>query len=502
MEVTIGPEIFLSYKRLSYKIWYALAEFVDNSTQAYLDNKKVLDEIYKKEGTKLNVSIEYGGKNKREFIRISDNSIGMSKQELNHAVIVGKPPKNNKGRSKYGLGLKTGASWLGDYWTVKTKKLNDPYEYSITFDVPRIASNDLDLREKRKKIGLEKHYTIIEIKILHRKSINKNENKIKEYLSSIYRFDIKNGDLKLEWNKEELKWDENSIIERLQKNKTGEPLKREFSFELGGKKVHGWAGVFATGSRKDAGFSIIQSNRVIKGWPNLAYKPELIYGEQEGGRNDLINQRLFGEIHLDGFLVSHTKDEILFELGEEEKLEHKLKEKIGDLIKAAREYRVKDHMSVESTGERNAALNRFELEIKSPSIRDEVEKKEIPNVKVWSEGNNLILKSKTSNANPEMKVSIGDLNISLFLEQNMSPNDPYVIFESTAKKESIVILINLSHPHWKELTNEESILNFLRHSVYDGVAEWKANFVYKNLKPDTIKIIKDSLLRTTFELGD
>ena len=35
MEVYIGPEIVRSYKRLSYTVWHALAEFIDNSIQSH-----------------------------------------------------------------------------------------------------------------------------------------------------------------------------------------------------------------------------------------------------------------------------------------------------------------------------------------------------------------------------------------------------------------------------------------------------------------------------------
>ena len=44
IDLVIGTEAIRSYKRLSYKSWYALAEFVDNSTQSYFDHQAELDE--------------------------------------------------------------------------------------------------------------------------------------------------------------------------------------------------------------------------------------------------------------------------------------------------------------------------------------------------------------------------------------------------------------------------------------------------------------------------
>jgi hypothetical protein len=62
-----------------------------------------------------------------------------------------------------------------------------------------------------------------------------------------------------------------------------------------------------------------------------SWRPQSIYG-QEGGSNDLVNQRLLGEVHLDPFDVSHTKDDILWLGDEEEEVERYL-------LNACKEYR-------------------------------------------------------------------------------------------------------------------------------------------------------------------
>ncbi len=64
----------------------------------------------------------------------------------------------------------------------------------------------------------------------------------------------------------------------------------------------------------------------------------------------------------------------------------------------------------------------------------------------------------------------------------------------------VVVIVNKAHPHWKHLTGTESILNFLRHCTYDGVSEWKAYFKAGRIDPDTVKLIKDNLLRVPFEM--
>ena len=500
MQFHLGPEIITSYKRLSYTPWYALAEFVDNSTQAYFNNKEKLDKVYSKEDQVLTVSISLTNEGDGKVI-IKDNSSGMTENELKNAVIVGKPPKNRSGRSKYGLGLKTAACWFGDLWTVETKKIGSLYSHKITVDVEKIAKGNFHLNHIKTKAKKSDHYTIITISKLNRKIYGKTYNKIKNYLSSMYRVDFRQHNLKLVWQDEILKWDQAALEKRIIVNKKGELQKRNFEFKIDNKYVRGWAAVFEKGSRKDAGFSIIQSDRVIVGWPD-SYRPETLFGEQEGGVNDLVNQRLFGEIYLEGFDVSHTKDEILFADEELDSLEAKLLDKVGDLKEIAKSYR--KYLADERTltdAQTDAALNIFDQEIKSPEFQSILETLEIPpsrEILITKE----ILKNSVLNRNttPSLTATINELKIYVYLADDMSPNDPYVLIEATKSKESILVIINKVHPHWFQLKNQDGILNFIRHCVYDGVAEWKAYFKTHKLEPDTIKLIKDNLLRIPFEI--
>ncbi len=495
MKLQLGPEIISSYKRLAYQTWYALAEFVDNSTQAYFNNRQVLDAVYAKEGTKLTVEITSGKDSAGEFIRIADNSIGMSESELKRAVYIGKPPLDTQGRSRYGLGLKTGAGWFGDLWSIESKKLNDRTRHKITVDVQKVANGNLNLPHKKDRAPAHEHETIIEIRKLHRRLTGRTLGKAKNYLRSLYRRDISDGSLVLKINDEVLLWDAD-IDKRLLKRRDGSKAKKQFRFKVGKKQVTGWAGVLEKGSRKNAGFSIIQANRVITGWPD-SYRPETVFGPQEGGSNDLVNQRLFGELVLEGFEVSHTKDQILFEDGEQEELEAKLKEELADLRQLALSHRkdADERIKKATDSQRNAALNSLEKEVKSDPIQDFLATFELPSNSLIQKSNEAVKEAVVSRMQPNARIKIGKTMICLYLARDMSPNDPYVIIESTKSESSVIVIINLNHPHWAEITTDESITNFIRHCTYDGVAEHKAFFVNRKIEPDTVKLIKDNLLR-------
>src|SRR5262249_52952909 len=264
------------------------------STQSYADNKSALDAAYAKEGERLEIRITYERLGDEPVFRIVDNAMGMNYSDLEHALKVAHPPANPTGRCRYGMGMKTAACWIGNRWIIKTKKLGERTEYTVEIDVKKIEKNDPSLKTTLvKNLKPDDHYTIIEIYDHNREFKGRTIGKIKQYLKSMYRFDFQRGSLDLFYNDEQLSWE--GFDDRLRKNRAGEPMRKDFRFEIDGKKVHGWAGVLDKGARADTGFSIFHSERVVKGWPD-AWRPERIFGLN---RNDLLNQRLLGEIHLD-----------------------------------------------------------------------------------------------------------------------------------------------------------------------------------------------------------
>ena len=96
------------------------------------------------------------------------------------------------------------------------------------------------------------------------------------------------------------------------------------------------------------------------------------------------------------------------------------------------------------------------------------------------------------------QAKIGSLLVKLFIVE-MSPNDPYLTVEAT-RSEEVIIIVNASHPHWKQIRGAQGILNYLRHCTYDGIAEWQAINRTSRIDPDTIKILKDRLLRIPLEM--
>ena len=494
INIEIGLNAIASYRRMNYEIWYALAEFVDNSTQSYANHKEALDEAYNREGDGLEVRVTYERRGVEPMFRIVDNAMGMDYAELQNALRIANPPENPSGRCRYGMGMKTAACWIGNRWTIITKKLGETKEYAIEVDVEKIEGGDPELKTSIvEDLDPCAHYTRLEIFDHHREFKGRTIGKIKDCLKSMYRQDFRSNSLSLYYNDELLIWEE--FESRLRVNQAGEPFKIEFSFEIDAKTVDGWAGVLERGSRSDTGFSILHADRVVSGWPD-AWRPERIFGLN---RNDLINQRLLGEINLDEFEVTHTKDNIQWYGDEEEQVEKELEKQIANLISTARTPR-KDQKDTRgpSAGEVDIAIAGLKDELLSPEMIDKISIAVLPEESAVTETLERIAEPVKSTRDPDIRAVLDQIEVWVYIVSgDFGPNDPYVVCEA-GQDGKIIVIINMQHPHVLNIEGEQGLINYFRHCVYDAVAEWQAQRLRSKLDPNTIKMLKDQLLRVSF----
>lgn len=490
IQLQLGLEAIRSYRRLSYTTWHALAEFVDNSTQSYFNHRAEMDEAYRREGQPLTVSITYD--RKADLLRIADNAMGMDLEELERALHIGEPPPDPTGRSKYGMGLKTAACWFGQHWSLKTKKLGEPTEYFVEVDVEEVAGGNNALEPHPTAKAADQHYTILEITQLNRRIVGRGVGKVKQFLSSIYRKDLVDKTLILLWQGEELSWE--LPDSQFMRQRDGDLYRRTFKFEVAGNDITGWAGILGRGhaGRDKAGFSILQSGRVIKGWP-ASWRPAKIYGQMEGS-NDLVNQRLVGEINLDGFEPTHTKDDIDWIGEEEEQVEEKLAEAVADLREVAKTpYKAMDDTRGPSNIDVQTAVDEFQNELASDEMVDALSVDSVPPPEIASQAFQPLLEVAEDGA-PAFSAKFAGIEVVGYLAYDASVNDPYVLADSSDDAK-VLIVINMQHPHFRQIVGAEGVLNYFRHCTYDALAEWKARKITHRLDSTTIKLLKDQLLR-------
>jgi len=311
-KIAIRPtsSVYATYKRLSYQPWTAIAEFVDNSTQSYFYHRAQLKASPGFD--KLRINIVYDAREDgNDSLTITDNAFGMEIADFERAIQLDKAPADASGRNEFGMGLKTAACWFGAKWSVHSTQFGSEFGYSATIDVERLAKFkdeevDLDIFESTP----EEHYTIIRIENLNKKiTAARTIGKVKELLSSIYRQDIRSGEISIIYGDAELSYKEPTIFE--EKLEVGETLvwKRDVSFSIphngAALSCNGFIALRNPGSLRDAGFTLMRRGRVIVGGPDKNYRPKELFGES----NSFVYQRLFGELHMDNWPVTQAKDD-------------------------------------------------------------------------------------------------------------------------------------------------------------------------------------------------
>jgi hypothetical protein len=242
---------------------------------------------------------------------------------------------------------------------------------------------------------------------------------------------------------------------------------------------------------------MLRRGRVVRGHPN-AWRPEVIFGP--GGSNDLVNQRIVGEVHLDEFSVSHTKDDILWENDEEEQVERELRKVGADFYSIVRSVgKGKGDTRGPSAAEVQTATDELREEMQSKEFVDSINLTDAPPPEVVAAANAQLI-AKASEYDPNLTLEIGDYICKIFISDEYSVNDPYYVHEITS--DDIVVVVNQNHPHWIELQGSEGVLNYLRHCVYDAIAEWQASTRTAAVRPETVRIFKDRLLRLPAEIEE
>jgi hypothetical protein len=488
-EMSVGPLSIEAYSRLSYSMWHALAEFIDNSTQSRTNYGAIIDEVLQHEGTPLVVEIEHN--RLRKEIEIRDNSIGMTKEKLIEALKIAHPTKDSKGRSKYGMGMKTAACWIGRKWKIVTCEWLSGQEWTAVIDVESIARRGGKIPLTMREVDTDKHYTHVLIENLHRNIQKRTEETIKGYLGSMYRHDLQEDRLKLLYNGEEVKHPADYEIDT---DPEGNLMRRDLpATVINGKTVRGWVGVLKKGGRKFGGFSLFQEKRQIQGFPT-AWKPKSIFGGvDDEGANNLVVQRLFGFIQLDGFNVSHTKDAILFEGDEEDDIEKLLYE-------ATKDYR---DYAIKRRNQKGQAWSKDKIRDFCESMKKEFSNEEmgdalngamLPPLETIQKNNQTQLASVTEDdeiatidVTPELRVVVS--------MQERSEYDPHLTIVAGAVAGTIHVIINGQHPYYSSIESADAVEECIRQYIYDAISEYKVSKLTAKVAPESIRRLKDSLLR-------
>lgn len=336
-----GVSILSVLRHLNYRPWFALAEFVDNSLQSFLRNQDALRAV----GTeRVRVIIELSSVD-GSSITVRDDAAGIHTADFDRAFRAAAVPPDRTGLSEFGMGMKSAACWFAREWRVRTSALGEPIERVVEFDINSIVQESTEeLPVTVRSVSATAHHTDVTLTRLHKLPQGRTLSKIKEHLASIYRVFLRNGVLEILFDGDLLSFNEPAVLVAPLFSDSSQPPVRwykDIDFDLGfGQRAKGFAALRETGSTSGAGFALFRRDRLIQGSGDEGYRPEAIFGRS----NSFTYQRLFGELHLEGFEVSHTKDGIQWEEHEDVFLELLRDELDADpvpLLRQAQNYRVR-----------------------------------------------------------------------------------------------------------------------------------------------------------------
>lgn len=353
INVEPGVGIFRVIRNLSYKPQYALAEYIDNSISSYENNKEELRR--RNPEYKLRIVLQLSASE----IRVKDNAAGIATSDYPRAFKPAEIPPDTTGLNEFGMGMKTASIWFCKNWKVITNALHEKKTGVVEFDVDAIIESKKAALSPifKDKGNKNDHGTEIILTKVYPGRINGQVvRRIREHLADIYRKYLKANEVEIvilgeddsEITAEPLKAyvEADALVAPAAYN--GGPkgeIKWEKKINLqmaSGRSITGTAKILGRGDTHKAGLYLFRRNRLILS-ASEPYRPEEIFGQS----NSYQSQRLFIELEMHGFEVTHTKDDFIWGAGEDEKSQviEKIKTALqqGDLrlITQSAEYRAR-----------------------------------------------------------------------------------------------------------------------------------------------------------------
>ena len=498
LSIDIRPDsgVYGTFRRISYRPWSAIAEFIDNSTQNYFEHKQ---DMGKATGSKPVLEITHDAKAKT--LTIVDNANGMNWDELQRAIQLNRPPTDTSGRSEFGMGLKMAACWFGSRWRVVTKRLGENIEYDALVDVDRLAVDKPDAIVVSQRMGLEPsdHYTRIEIEDLYRTFRGLTVPSIRENIASMYRRDIDLGDITIRWNGEPFDWEKDPVFEEETPDGARTRWEKDVRFDVDGHKVSGKVWIRIPGRARRAGMHLFRRGRLVVGGPGQGYKPAAIFAAP----NSFQSQRLVGELDLDDWPVSQTKDSFDWD-GE---LENGFIDKLGSAVS---EY-------VEKVNPRNSQSDTFtqttssDGELVGDSTKESLRGRDVdstitvietgpppPQVLPVEDLHRVELAANLSGGQPTYihLGSEGVPTLKVYWLDNLASSDIHAFFDMPADDE-LRLYVNLNHPFVERVSSREPAkLELYALNLYaDVLVESGIRKRGQNVPAHTFRDFKDKFLR-------
>jgi hypothetical protein len=299
ISIATKPAIYKIFRNLPNTHWNCISEFIDNSLSAWLNNPTDFNCL-------VNINIDHNQ------ITIEDNGPGISAKDFHRAFEPANTPTNTASLNEFGMGLKTASLYLGNNYKVQTQR-KDSLQYEILFDLDLVT--ELDLTELE-VITIEREqnktsFTKITISKLNPETAPDpvfDLEQIKHYLSKIYKKAISTY-ANIIVNGETLNTQEPQYLIapwykdfNLKQTIWHTPVNCEYQQF----KITGFISLLSELSDSESGLLLFRRGRVVVGIKERC-KPKLLFSNP----GSHLYKRLYGELEIEGFNISMSKDQIL-----------------------------------------------------------------------------------------------------------------------------------------------------------------------------------------------
>lgn len=306
VSIATKPLVYSAFRYINNKVWNALAEYVDNSFQSYEDHKEILSEINPNGNVRVNIDIDFDN----DTIVIEDNAYGIEEVNYQRAFELANIPLDATGLNEFGMGMKVSSIWLCDTWEVETSAYGETVRKIMRFDLKEVVDKqETALPVIEAPADKTEHYTKITLTKLSLNKPTKGQlSYIKKHLSSIYTLHLREKELDLVINGELMEFHDSKVLNApYYKTPDSAPIEWCIPIDVSAGKyvAKGYIALLETMSTSvDNGFLLFRRGRVIGSSYEDKYRPEVLCGQV----GSPMYKRIFGELYLEGFNVSFTKN--------------------------------------------------------------------------------------------------------------------------------------------------------------------------------------------------
>ncbi|ACL72128.1 hypothetical protein Tgr7_1041 [Thioalkalivibrio sulfidiphilus HL-EbGr7] len=136
----------------------------------------------------------------------------------------------------------------------------------------------------------------------------------------------------------------------------------------------------------------------------------------------------------------------------------------------------------------------MQSEFTSNEFKDALNNAALPPPETTAANNQQILKTLTAEEELVTFDILPDLKVVMSLKE-ASEWEPHVTFVPGADHSTLHVIINGLHPYYQTLEAKDAILECVQQYIFDAVAEFKTSKLLSRVNPDSVRRLKNDLLR-------